>query len=59
MLLDGQQRITTLYGVIRGRPPRFFDGKPETFTGLYFNLEEEVFEFYMPSKMKDNPLWNL
>ncbi len=24
MLLDGQQRITSLYGVIRGRPPAFF-----------------------------------
>jgi len=26
VLLDGQQRITTLYGVIRGQPPRFVDG---------------------------------
>ena len=24
LLLDGQQRITSLYGVMRGRPPAFF-----------------------------------
>ena len=57
LLLDGQQRITSLYGIIRGKPPQFFDGNPQTFTGLYFHLEDEVFEFYMPSKMKGNPLW--
>lgn len=57
LLLDGQQRITTLYGIIRGRPPHFFNGNAAAFTGLYFNLETETFEFYMPSKMKDDPLW--
>lgn len=57
LILDGQQRITSLYGIIRGRPPRFFDGNAQAFTGLYFHLEEEVFEFYAPLKMKDNPLW--
>lgn len=57
LLLDGQQRMTSLYGVIRGKPPRFFDGKAKAFTGLQFNLETETFEFYQPAKMKDNPLW--
>lgn len=57
LLLDGQQRITTLYGIIRGKPPQFFEGDPGTFKGLYFHLDEEVFEFYSPAKMKDNPLW--
>ncbi len=57
LLLDGQQRITSLYGVIRGKAPKFFDGNEASFTGLYFNLAEEVFEFYMPMKMTDNPLW--
>lgn len=57
LLLDGQQRITTLYGVIRGRPPRFFDGDASRFSGLYFNLESEDFEFYGPVKMRDDPLW--
>lgn len=57
LLLDGQQRITSLYGIIRGKPPKFFDGDVRTFTGLYFHLDEEAFEFYSPAKMSDNPLW--
>ena len=57
LLLDGQQRVTSLYGIIRGKAPKFFDGDARAFTGLYFNLEEEVFEFFSPMKMKDNPLW--
>lgn len=56
LLLDGQQRITSLYGIIRGKPPLFFDGNIDTFSGLYFNLEDETFEFYA-QKMKDNPCW--
>ena len=57
LLLDGQQRITSLYGIIRGKPPQFFDGNAQTFNGLYFNLVEQTFEFYAPMKMKDNPFW--
>lgn len=57
LLLDGQQRITSLYGIIRGRPPKFFDGNVKAFTGLYFHLDDEVFQFYKPSEMKGNPLW--
>ena len=57
LILDGQQRITSLYGIIRGRPPKFFDGNAQAFTGIYFHLDDEVFEFYGPLKMKDNPLW--
>jgi hypothetical protein len=57
LLLDGQQRVTTLYGIIRGTPPPFFDGNAAAFTDLYFNLEDEVFEFYRPSAMADSPLW--
>lgn len=57
LLLDGQQRVTSLYGLFRGKPPRFFDGNAQAFTGLYFQLKDEVFEFYAPLKMKGNPLW--
>ncbi len=57
LLLDGQQRVTSLYGVIRGRPPAFFEGDAAAFTGLRFHVEDEVFEFYAPAKMKDDPLW--
>ena len=57
LILDGQQRITTLYGIIRGQPPKFFEGNMASFTNLYFNLEDESFEFYMPAKMKDVASW--
>ena len=57
LLLDGQQRMTTLYGVVRGKPPKFFDGNAQAFTGLQFHLDTETFEFYQPLKMKDDPLW--
>jgi hypothetical protein len=57
LLLDGQQRMTSIYGVVRGRPPQFFDGRPEAFTGLRFHLADQVFNFYQPLKMKDDPLW--
>lgn len=57
LLLDGQQRLTTLYGVLRGKPPPFFDGDARSLSGLMFHLEDEVFEFYQPVKMRDDPLW--
>ena len=57
LLLDGQQRMTSLYGVVRGEPPKFFDGNEKAFTGLRFHLETETFAFYQPLKMRDDPLW--
>ncbi len=57
LLLDGQQRMTSLYGVVRGKPPKFFDGHAQAFTGLRFNLETEAFSFYQPVTMKEDPLW--
>src|SRR5688572_24186814 len=57
LLLDGQQRMTSLYGVVRGKPPRFFDGQARAFTGLRFHLEDQIFAFYQPQKMQADPLW--
>ncbi len=57
LLLDGQQRITSLYGVIQGEPPSFFQGNHKAFTDLYFNVRTEVFEFYGPVKMAEDPFW--
>nr|WP_242623218.1 hypothetical protein [Pseudonocardia sediminis] len=42
---------------MRGRAPSFFEGDPEAFSGLRFNVETEAFQFYAPMKMKDDPLW--
>ena len=57
LLLDGQQRVTTLYGIARGRSPGFFDGDEKTFTGLMFHVGTERFEFYQALRMRDDPLW--
>ncbi|OQB25728.1 MAG: hypothetical protein BWY10_02434 [Chloroflexi bacterium ADurb.Bin180] len=57
LLLDGQQRITSIYGVVRGRPPPFFEGNAATFTGLWFHVDTETFEFYQPQKMSGDPHW--
>lgn len=56
LLLDGQQRVTSLYGIIRGKRPIFSDADPKAFLDLYFNVKDEAFEF-KSSKMKDDALW--
>ena len=61
LLLDGQQRMTSLYslyGVVHGRAPRFLDGNAQAFTGLRFHLATETLGFYQPVKMKGDPLWS-
>lgn len=57
LLLDGQQRMTSLYGVIRGAAPEFFDGDAQAFTGLHFHIGSEEFQFFQPILMRDDPLW--
>src|SRR4051794_28218521 len=59
LLLDGQQRVTSLYGVMRGRPPRFFEDEERaaSFSGIYFHLERQTFEFYAKTRMAVDPLW--
>ncbi len=57
LLLDGQQRVTSLYGVIKGRAPDFFSGDDRAFSGLHFHATDERFEFLQPIKMKDDPNW--
>jgi hypothetical protein len=57
LILDGQQRVTSLYGITRGRPPAFFQGDEKAFSGLRFHVEDETFEFYAPAKMRDDPRW--
>ena len=52
-IIDGQQRVTTLYSVIKGEVPSFFDGKENVFANLCFNLKEKKFEFLTPNKLKN------
>lgn len=57
LLLDGQQRMTSLCGVVRGEAPEFFKGDEKAFLGLYFHVGDETFECYAPVKTKVESLW--
>lgn len=43
--------------MIRGQPPRFFDGNAQAFRDLRFHLDDEAFEFWQPVKMRDDSRW--
>ena len=59
LVLDGQQRITTLYMLITGKiPPYYTEREIENdIRGLYYNLQTGELEYYMQTKMKDDPFW--
>lgn len=59
LLLDGQQRITTLYMLITGEIPPYYTA-PEILNdtrGLYVNLETLELSYYSKLKMENRPLW--
>lgn len=59
LLLDGQQRVTTLYMLIKGDIPPYYT-LPEIMTdtrGLYVNVETLELSYYMKTKMENNPSW--
>lgn len=59
VILDGQQRLTTLYLLIYGEIPPYYVEKDliNDPRHLYFNLQTGEFQYYMKTKMEDNPLW--
>ena len=59
ILLDGQQRITTLYMLIRGTiPPYYTEAEIMNDTrGLYVNVETLELEYYSAARMKQEPRW--
>lgn len=59
VLLDGQQRLTTLYLLIKGQIPPYYTERDITHDPrhLYFNLQTAEFNYYQEKKMKDNLLW--
>ena len=56
LLLDGQQRLTTLYVLFKGEAPHFYEGET-LFFDLHFNVQTEEFRFYQKSHMENNPAW--
>lgn len=59
ILLDGQQRLTTLYMLIRGVLPPYYTA-PEIINdtrGLYVNVETLELEYFKKLKMQNDPRW--
>lgn len=59
LLLDGQQRVTTLYMLIRGVIPPYYTA-PEIMNdtrGLFVQLETQELSYYIKKRMENNPLW--
>ncbi len=59
ILLDGQQRVTTLYMLIRGELPPYYALAEITndTRGLYVNIETLELSYYVKSRMEKDPLW--
>ena len=56
LLLDGQQRLTSLYTLFEGKPPPFYEGE-DLFFNLYFNVLTEEFRFWQKTIMEGDPSW--
>lgn len=59
VILDGQQRLTTLYLLIKNAIPPYYKeheikNDPRN---LYFNMETGEFQYYQVTRMKNNPVW--
>lgn len=59
VLLDGQQRLTSLYLHIYGEVPPYYtpDEIGNGYFDLYFNLRTGTFRYYRKLEMQDDPLW--
>ncbi len=59
VILDGQQRMTTLYLLIQNSIPPYY--RPEDITNdprnLYFDLESADLQFHQALLMRNNPTW--
>ena len=56
VLIDGQQRLTSLYVLFYDKAPAFWEGK-NLHRGLYFNIVTEEFNWYHKTRMKGHPEW--
>ena len=58
LILDGQQRITTLYMLITGKIPPYYTEKEivNDIRGLFINLETLELEYFKKT-MENNPVW--
>ncbi|MDD2284744.1 MAG: DUF262 domain-containing protein [Paludibacter sp.] len=59
LILDGQQRITTLYLLIKGEIPPYYTEHEiiNDIRGLYVNIKSLELEYYKKTIMSGNPFW--
>jgi hypothetical protein len=59
VILDGQQRLTTLYLLMKNEIPPYYIKRDIKYDPrhLYFNLRSGKFLYYKLKEMKNNPLW--
>ena len=59
IILDGQQRITTLYMLMTGNIPPYYKEDDITYDikPLHVNIETLELEYYKKKFMENNPLW--
>ena len=59
LILDGQQRITSLYLIITGKLPPYYEEKEilADTRGLYINLLTTELQYYKPKIMENDPMW--
>ena len=59
IILDGQQRITTLYILMTGNIPPYYKEDDITYDikPLHVNIETLELEYYKKKVMENNPLW--
>ena len=59
LILDGQQRITALYMILKGQVPPYYSESEIKYDprNLYVNVETLELEYFKKLKMQNNPLW--
>ena len=59
LILDGQQRVTTLYMIMEGRLPPYYEQHEvlNPILDLHVNIEDLTLEYFNESKMAGDPKW--
>ena len=59
VILDGQQRLTTLFMIIKGKIPPYYTSEDilNDPRHLYFDVLNGDFQFYQKKRMDNNPVW--
>jgi hypothetical protein len=56
LILDGQQRLTSIFAIMTGEPPPFYEGE-KLFFDLHFNILDESFSYWKKITMQGKPEW--